>query len=352
MLPGVHRVRASLAGARVAEYWYAWRGGPRILAVKARSDDELGRLVEAAAAEAAATYKQLVTPTAAENHISGLVQKYLESAEYKRLGDRTRRDLRKHLDLVRAELGEMPLKALEAPRARHVLIEWRDKYKATPKTADDHLSALALVIGWAKKRGELTQHPLEKWPRLYRVDRADMVWTKADLIKLLKGADPDFRRAVLMAAFTGLRLGDLVGVTWADVGEKAITLATNKSRGRRVVVVPITPRLRAILAQIRRKDVGAVLTHSKGRPWTPEGLQTAMHRYKVRAGIKGLRLHDLRGTAATNFVRAGLSMVDVATIMGWTPNKVEGIARRYVTSEAVAAGMLERLGLARAVNGR
>lgn len=41
MLPGVHRVRARLAGSQIAEYWYAWRGGPRILAVKARSDAEL-----------------------------------------------------------------------------------------------------------------------------------------------------------------------------------------------------------------------------------------------------------------------------------------------------------------------
>jgi len=333
----------ALAAGRVAEYWYAWRGGPRILCVKARSDAELVRLVEANAAAAVTAFQQLVTPAAAEAHLSGLIQKYLESAEYARLAPRTKRDLRRHLDVARGDLGEMPLKALEAQRARQVLIGWRDKFQSVPKTADDRLGALALVIGWAKKRGDIAAHPLEKWPRLYRVDRADVVWTKPDLIKLLNRAEPDFRRAVLMAAFTGLRLGDLVRLSWADVGQDAITLATAKSRGRRVVVIPITPKLRAVLNQIGRKDLGAVLTHSKGKPWTAEGLQTAMHRLKHRAGITGLRFHDLRGTAATHFIRAGLPMVDVATIMGWTPNKVEGIARRYVTAESVAAGMLERL---------
>lgn len=343
MLPGVHRVRVRLAGGRVAAYWYAWRGGPRILAVTARSDAELTRLVELAAADAVTTFKQLVRPAAADNHLSGLVQRYLESAEYGRLAPRTKTDLRKHLDVVRTDLGDMPLKLLEAPSVRKVFIDWRDKFKTTPKTADDRLAALALVIGWAKRRGEVERHPLEQWPRLYRVNRADVIWTKPDLIRLLKGADAEFRRAVLLAAFTGLRIGDLVRLSWADVGEDAITLLPAKSRGRRVVVVPITPKLRAVLNQIGRKDVGAVLTHSKGKPWTREGLQTAMHRGKVRAGIEGLRFHDLRGTAATQLVRAGLPTADVATVMGWTPNKVEGIARRYVTAEAVAAGMLERL---------
>ena len=68
-----------------------------------------------------------------------------------------------------------------------------------------------------------------------------------------------------------------------------------------------------------------------------------MQRAKTAAGVKGLRLHDLRGTAATHLVRAGLPLADVATVMGWTPERVEAIARRYVTGEAVAAGMLERL---------
>lgn len=343
MLPGLHRVRAPLTGGRIAEYWYAWRGGPRILSVQGRSDAELARLVDESAGAAVAAYRHAVKPGGNDRYVSGLIENYLASAEYTRLAVRTKADSRKLLDVARRDLGTMPIKALEAAGARQVLIAWRDRFKDTPKTADARLGALALVIGWAHRRGDLERNALEKWPRLYRVDRAEMVWTKPDLVKLLKGADPDFRRAVLLAAFTGLRLGDLVRLTWADVGQDAITLATAKSRGKRFVVIPITAKTKAVLKQIGRKDVGAVLSHSKGGPWTGWGLQTAMQRAKTRTGIDGLRFHDLRGTAATHFVRAGLTPGDVATIMGWTPNRVEGIARRYVTAEAVAAGMLERL---------
>jgi hypothetical protein len=42
-------------------------------------------------------------------------------------------------------------------------------------------------------------------------------------------------------------------------------------------------------------------------------------------------------------VRAGLPLADVALVVGWLQDRVEAIACRYVTAEAVAAGMLERL---------
>jgi integrase len=151
---------------------------------------------------------------------------------------------------------------------------------------------------------------------------------------------------VLFSIFTGLRGSDIVRVTWSHVGKKAITFATGKSRGRRVITVPITHPLRALLAQIGRKDVGVVLTSSFGEAWSFSGLQTAMQRRKAEVGIKGLRWHDLRGTAATRLIRAGLSVDDVAVILGWDRKQVEALSY-YVTAEAVAEGMLARLDAAR-----
>lgn len=343
VLPGVHRVTRAHVDGRVTAYWYAWRGGPRILRVTARSDAECGRLIAAQLSTAVAEYQRLVQPRAADHVLSGLIQRYLESGDYARLAPRTKRDRRQHLDFVRMHHGEMPLKVLDASGVRRKLIAWRDQFQSTPKTADERLGALAYVLGWAAKRGDIDRNPLEDWPRLYRANRADIIWRDEDLAKLFGHSDNEFRRAVQLAASTGLRLGDLVRLSWTDVGVRAITLTTAKSGHRRVVTIPITPKVRAVLDEIGAKDEGPVLLHSRGNAWTKEGLQTAMQRAKDKAGIANLRFHDLRGTAATHFVQAGLALSDVATVMGWTPNKVEGIARRYVTSEAVADGMLQRM---------
>lgn len=342
MLPGAHRVRAKLAGGRVGEYWYAWRGGPRILAVQARSDAELSRKVAEATPAALEAFKAFVTPAAPHDFLSGLITRYLDSAEYKRLAPRTKRDIRTHLDFVRGQLGEMEVKALGADGARGVLISWRDQFKDTPRTADHRLDCLSKVTRWAYDRGEIARNPLDHFSRLYKANRADIIWTMSDLATLFRGQPAPFRTAVLLAALTGLRLGDLVRLNWRDIGKDAITLTTAKTG--RTVTIPIRPSLRRLLAAIGRKDVGAVLTNSHGLPWTPGGLQTAMQRAKQgKLSIKNLRHHDLRGTGATWLVRAGLALSDVALVMGWKPDRVANIARRYVTSEEVAKGMLARL---------
>lgn len=342
MLPGVHRVRVTVATGR-AEYWYAWRGGPRILSVKARSDAELDAALPTHMPAAAEAYRLAVKPPPPSDLLDTLITAFLASPDFARLRPRTKSDLQKHLSKVRERWAELPLEALKAEGMRKAILDWRDTFGKTPKTADAYMTALGRVLSWAKKRGDISVNPIEKAPRIYSANRADVVWTKPQLIALLKGQPAPFRRAVLLSVFTGLRLGDLVELTWAEVGDGAITVATNKSNQHTVVVIPITPKAQAILKQIGRKDLGVVLTHSRGKPWTEWGLQTAMQRAKRAAGIKGIRLHDLRGTAATNLIRAGMTPEDVAIIMGWETKRVLSIARRYVTSEAVAAGMLERL---------
>ena len=359
MMPGLDRHRRVTA-KRAYEYWYAWRGGPRILAASASNEQALDREVAKLAPAAIAQFEQLVGAKPDGRFLAGLITQFLESSHYQTKAPRTRADYRAALDVVRRDLGEMDLAWLEKPKARAVLIDWRDKYKATPKTADARMGALALVLQWARDRGQIAVNPLQDFPRLYRVNRADLVWTEADLALILPHLGSDqARNAVLFAAYSGLRLGDLVTLPWSAVKDDAIIWQTGKSGRRRTVIIPITPELRGIIDRLpTASDTGAVtvLTSSHGRPWTDEGLQTAMQRakQKVHAAVRksdptavspvqALRFHDLRGTAATNLVRAGLSLEDVATILGWEKRKVESIAMRYVNGETIALAIVERM---------
>lgn len=355
MLPGLHRVRRRSA-AGIVEYWYAWRGGPQILKVEAGSEALLARRVAAAMPAAIEAYQASRRPSGENKFLFGLITRYLQMlAEDTRLADVTKSDRRRHLERARTDLGEMELRALESRRARKVLIDWRDEHKATPKTADDLLAAVSMVLQWAVDRGELDRNPVADFPRIYRVDRADIIWEPQHLATLLPHAAADLSHAVRLAALSGLRLGDLITVPWSAVGQHAIVWQTSKSRKRRTIVIPITTELRALLAEIPRRDCVTVLSSSWKRPWTSAGLESAMRRAKVDAhkaaieagreasGIEHLRIHDLRGTAATNFIRAGIDLNDVATILGWNRGRVEEIARRYVTGEEIGLAIVQRL---------
>lgn len=358
MLPGLHRVRKRLASGALAEYWYAWRGGPGILTATAPNEAALVREIGRQTPAAAEAYRNHRQPTSDSVSFHGLVTRYLVALEADtKLSDRTKSDRRKHLDVARAELGAMEVRAFDSRKARGFLINWRDGYAATPKTADEHLGAVSAVLAWAADRGELAANPVKEFPRLYKVDRAELIWEPQHLAILLAHAAPEFEYAVRLAALTGLREHDLIRLPWTAIGEKAIVWQTGKSRGRKTVVIPITPPLAALLAQIPRRDAVTVLTSSRKLPWTLAGIAAALRRARLDAldhamktrrantsGIEGLRFHDLRGTAATNFILAGLDLQDVALILGWKLERVREIAARYVSGEAMGLAMVRRLG--------
>jgi integrase len=81
----------------------------------------------------------------------------------------------------------------------------------------------------------------------------------------------------------------------------------------------------AALHRERRLDTPKVFLY-KGKPW--KNPRTAFAAACRRAGITGLRLHDLRHTASTNLRRAG---VDTMTAMKIVGHKSEQMHRRYNT---------------------
>jgi len=99
-----------------------------------------------------------------------------------------------------------------------------------------------------------------------------------------------------------------------------------------------------VLARIPRRAT-TVLTSARGRPWTASGLSTAVQRAKAAAGWdeRDLHFHDLRGTAATKFYVAGLSVRVIAEIMGWDEEQVEKIIRRYVGRQAATLATIAQI---------
>jgi integrase len=141
-------------------------------------------------------------------------------------------------------------------------------------------------------------------------------------------------RALLLASLTGLRLGDLVRVTWEDIGDKAIILTTRKRKGR--AIIPILPDLRALLDSIGA-GTGPILRNSRGEPWTESVFQ------KAKPDGFDRTMHDLRGTYATWLAMRGLTDEEIARTIGWTAKRISEIRSRYVDEARVIVSMVERL---------
>ena len=62
---------------------------------------------------------------------------------------------------------------------------------------------------------------------------------------------------------------------------------------------------------------------------------------------RDLHFHDLRGTAATKFYVAGLSIRVIAEILAWSEDQVDRIIRRYVARGAATKAAIQQLNEAR-----
>jgi integrase len=135
----------------------------------------------------------------------------------------------------------------------------------------------------------------------------------------------------------------MLKLEWQDVDMRRQEFTLRKTKNGETRVVPMTPDVFDAFAELhkeRRLDTPRVFLY-KGRPW--KNPRTAFAAACRRAGITGLRLHDLRHCAATNLRRAG---VDTTTAMKIIGHKSEQMHRRYNTIQSEdlhdAAAKLQR----------
>jgi integrase len=101
----------------------------------------------------------------------------------------------------------------------------------------------------------------------------------ADIAALKRTCTAEIARAVDLAAHTGLRLGDLLRLSWSHVGTDAIVVATGKSKHRREAIISLYDDLKNVLAAVP-KHATTVLTNSKRRPWTRAGFGSSFNKGK------------------------------------------------------------------------
>jgi integrase len=275
-----------------------------------------------------------------------LVTLYKASGDYKKLADTTKRNWSRWLDRIGQHFGDLRIAQFDRPdEIRPVIRRWRNQWADKPRTADYGLQVLSRVLSYAvDPLGKIAGNPCEGIKQLYSANRSEIIWTASDIVQLKKTYSADIACAVDLASHTGLRLGDLLKLSWSHVGDDAITITTGKSRHRRTAIIPLYDDLRQVLASIPKRST-TILTNVRRRPWTANGFGTAFNRAKIAASMneRDLHFHDLRGTAVTKFYIVGIPERVIAEIMAWEEEHVSKIIRRYVDRTAATKELIRQL---------
>ena len=169
-----------------------------------------------------------------------------------------------------------------------------------------------------------------------RIDGASAMgwWTAEQLRSFLNGVTDDrLYTAWVVAASTGMRRGEVLGLQWGDVdldkrvlrithtlavvGGRIIPGEPKTSKGRRTVALDSATMM--ALRQHRQQQVQErlsmgpayqnqelVFCWEDGRPINPNWLSRRFRKLVQESGLPAIRLHDLRHTHATLALQAGV----------------------------------------------
>jgi integrase len=279
--------------------------------------------------------------------LNSLIRSYTTSIELEqKLASSTQGEYKRMLTKAEGEFGNMPIAALDDPRVRKDLLDWREQIARASgqREADNRLSAISAMLTWCVDRGTLTVNHLRGFKRLYHVDRSEIIWLPEHIDAFMKVAPLEMQRALILALHTGQREGDLLRLPWSSYRGDYIELRQGKARRHgkpaALIQIPCTAALRRMLDGMERVST-LILTTKTGQSFKARYFAAMWDKAMTKAGLQSVALpgsedpvdlhfHDLRGTAVTLLSEAGSTPQQIATITGHSLKTVYRILERYL----------------------
>jgi integrase len=222
----------------------------------------------------------------------------------------------------------------------------------SPSTTRHVYNVLAVALEDARKEGLLTTNPAREVDRPTVPKTRKPPWSLGQVQRFLEAADTDEYRALfILAAATGLRQGELLGLSWTDVDLDAASVTVNLQLQRRpdpkrptrkmYARVPrkgdgeaYTVELPALAVEALREhrdrmpstlDGGLVFVTERGRPVSGSVVTHRLQRIAEAAGLPRQDFHGLRRFRASlgpllhidpKVQQGQLGHADIATTLG------------------------------------
>ena len=291
-------------------------------------------------------------PTVAE-----LAKRYLDEYVSVRCKPRTVKTLRSVVGRnIVPTLGKMPISAVER---KHV-VGLHQRLSATPAAANHTVRALSAMYSLAGEWGlapegmnpcrAIAEYPGRRRERFLTEAELERLGRALDQVETEGGASASAVAAIRLLMLTGCRKSEILTLRWEEVALEAAELRLADSKTGARVVSLSGPAVKLI----------AGLPRLPGMPWVIPGRKPGTHLRKLddawqavrkRAGLEGVRLHDLRHSFASRALALGEGLSMIGKLLGHarieTTSRYAHLARDSVRASAervaasIAADLLE-----------
>jgi integrase len=183
------------------------------------------------------------------------------------------------------------------------------------------------ILEAARRKGYLGANPMKEVGTFKENGDGEeiSILTPEEVERLLKAAGEEMRPLYAIAAFAGVRWGEIARLDWSDIKEREIVIraATAKTRSRRVVEIP--DNLKAFLEPCR--GLGGPITRH------PRSLERRRRRIEREAGLVPWKNNALRHSFISYFYAATHDENKTAALAGNSPDIVHRHYRALVSKE-------------------
>jgi integrase len=216
-----------------------------------------------------------------------------------------------------------------------------DRYLRSNATRIKYVTALNAIFKRARRVWKLETNPaagLER-PRV-RNQKSIQVYSPEEVWALARAANEQDAATYLVAAFCGLRMGELLALAWRDVdfpnrvirvraSYTQFKLDTPKSSAMRAV--PMADPVARALAQLSQRehfigDDDLVFPNHAGDHQNPKQLRKRYRAAQKSAGLRALSFHDLRHTFGT----LAINRADPVQVQHWMGHAHLSTTMRYL----------------------
>jgi integrase len=206
-----------------------------------------------------------------------------------------------------------------------------------PATTNRELATLKKAFNLARHEWEwCTDNPVCRVSMEKENNTRDRWLTVEEEQRLLAAAAPWLRELVVFALYTGMRMGEILALTWAgvDLFRRTVTVFRSKNGERRTIPVNATVLDLLKHKYATRPRTTDIVFHSQtDTPLDGSNIRRALIAALDITKIQDLHFHDLRHTFATRIVQAGVDLYKVQRLLGHkSPIMTQRYAHHYPES--------------------
>lgn len=242
-------------------------------------------------------------------------------------------------------IGTLPVRYLSTKSYSEYSNSMLDSGVLSSKTVNDILIVIGLGLSYAEDVYDIKKPKLQRVKETKQEMRVLTIQEQKQLEQYLYHDMNLYHFGVLLALYTGMRIGELCALQWDDIRTDCIVISktmhriqdndhtiieiTEPKTPSSVRTIPIPDFLNAIVDGYRR-SCGYVLVNRNGNQVEPRLMQLTFKKIIEDCDLPKTNFHALRHTFATRCIEAGFDVKSLSEILGHAD--VKTTLNKYVHS--------------------